>query len=171
MLEKVQGGGSSSVWLAEDTERKGAYLVAKILNGSAHEDETERQSFRRGIQSMYLLNGSNSSIAPKYIDHFELPLVVVMEHVTGSSLREVVGSGTFGEPTDILKIFEIIAQSVRSCHTSDGQVLHRDLKPGNIIFENWFIGYEKAQLLETTARLINFDLSWHRYSSGNTRSC
>lgn len=168
--EKLQGSGSSSVWLAEDTTQKGDYLVAKIMNGNVHEDETERMSFRRGIQSMYLLNGSNSSVAPKYIDHFELPLAVIMEHVTGSPLSEVTATGEFTESGDILKIFLIIARAVRSCHVSEGQVLHRDLKPGNIIFENWFPGYDKFQLLETTVRLINFDLSWHRYSSGNTKA-
>lgn len=170
LLEKIQGSGSSSVWLTEDVDQNGAYMIAKILNGAVHEDEAERQSFRRGIMSMYLLNGSNSPIAPKYVDHFETPLVVIMEHVTGSSLRDVVGSGLFNEPSDALNIFNIICRSVRSCHTSDGRVLHRDLKPGNIIFEDWFAGYEKSQLLETSARLINFDLSWHRYSSGNTKA-
>ena len=168
--EKIQGSGSSSVWLAEDETRSGDYLIAKIMNGNTHEDETERMSFRRGIQSMFLLNGSNSSIAPQYLDHYELPLVAVMEHVTGSPLSEVVESGEFKEPSDILKIFLIISQAIRSCHISDGQVLHRDLKPGNILFENWLPGYEKSQLLEASARLINFDLSWHRYSSGNTKA-
>ena len=168
--EKLQGGGSSSVWLAEDPLQGGEYLIAKVLNGNTHEDETERQSFRRGIESMYLLNGSNSSISPKYIDHFELPLAVVMEHITGSPLSEVIATGGFSEPEDTLIIFLAISQAVRSCHVSDGQVLHRDLKPGNIIFEGWFPGYEKAQLFEAPARLINFDLSWHRFSSGNTKA-
>ncbi len=168
--EKLQGSGSSSVWLVEDTANGGDYLIAKVLNGNTHEDETERQSFRRGIQSMYLLNGSNSSIAPKYIDHLELPLAVIMEHVNGSPLSEVIAMGEFCEPEDILKMFLTISQAVRNCHISDGQVLHRDLKPGNIIFENWFPGYEKSQLLEASVRLINFDLSWHRFSSGNTKA-
>lgn len=168
--EKLQGSGSSSVWLAEDTLKSNEYVVVKVLNGNTHEDETERQSFRRGIESMYLLNGSNSSIAPRYIDHLELPLAVIMEHITGSSLSEVVATGEFREPEDTLKIFLSIAQAVRSCHVSDGQVLHRDLKPGNIIFENWFPGYEKSQLIEASSRLINFDLSWHRFSSGNTKA-
>ena len=168
--EKIQGSGSSSVWLAEDPFQGGEYLIAKVLNGNTHEDETERQSFRRGIESMYLLNKSNSSISPKYIDHFELPLAVVMEHITGSPLSEVVKTEDFCEPSDTLTIFLAIAHAVRSCHVSEGQVLHRDLKPGNIIFEGWFPGYEKSQLFEAPARLINFDLSWHRYSSGNTKA-
>lgn len=144
--------------------------MIKVLNGTVHENETERQSFRRGIESMYLLNHSNVSIAPRYVDHFELPLAVAMEHINGSPLSEVISSEEFTEPEDILKIFIKVCNAVRICHLSDGYVLHRDLKPGNIICENWFPGYEKVQLLEGEIRLINFDLSWHRFSSGNTKA-
>ena len=167
---KIQGGGSSSVWLCEDETHKGEYLILKILNGVMHEDDAERQSFRRGIESMYLLNDVNTPIAPKYLDHLELPLAVVMEHINGSTLRDVISTGDFSESRDILRLFFMICDAIRNCHSADGHVLHRDLKPGNILFEDWYPGYEKSDLLESRTRLINFDLSWHRYSSGNTKA-
>lgn len=146
------------------------FLRCKTLNGNSHDDKTERQSFRRGIESLQLLGSAGLSVSPKYVFHIELPLAVIMEYVSGSNLREIIENNVLTNGYEKLKIFDSICRSVRACHMSSGNVLHRDIKPGNIIFKDWFIGYEASDLLEELVRLINFDLSWHRYSSGNTKS-
>lgn len=167
---RIHGGGSSTVWLCEDPENPSKYFVAKILNGNNHADDTERQSFRRGIESLFLLKETNLPVSPQYIDHLELPLTVIMEHISGSTLADVVESGLELQHDDVVKLFLLLVRTVRCCHMADGQVLHRDLKPRNIIFEGWYPGYEKSDLLDSNPRLINFDLSWHRYSHGNTKA-
>lgn len=170
LIDKIQSGGSSAVWLCEALEKRNLYAVAKVLNGNRHEDSTERQSFRRGIESMYLLKDLELRVAPEYFGHLELPLVAFMEHIPGATLDEVIAETEIGNPFDLLKLFEMICKAVRSCHLSDGQVLHRDLKPGNIIFRNWFNGYDISDLIASEIRLINFDLSWHRFTSGNSKA-
>lgn len=170
LVSKVQGGGSSTVWLCEDIENDGNYVIAKVLNGNRHEDKTERQSFRRGIESLYLLNDLENRVSPKYISHIELPLSVIMENIPGSTLFDVVSNSEIESYLDGIKLFLKICNALRICHLSDGNVLHRDLKPGNIIFTNWYPGYEVMDLLLSEIRLINFDLSWHRFSIGNTKA-
>ena len=170
LLSKLQTGGSSTVWLCEDERDPGKYLIAKILNGNSHEDSNERQSFRRGIESMFLLSDINMKVAPKYISHLELPLVSFMENVAGATLRDIIEPPFVDNASELLIIFKNICVSVRACHVSQGHVLHRDLKPGNIIFSDWFIGHDISDIFSSNVRLINFDMSWHRYSSGNTKA-
>jgi len=170
LIDKIQTGGSSSVWLCEDSNKKGEYFIAKTLAGSSHEDATERQSFRRGIESMYLLSNADLNVSPYYIFHLELPLTVIMEHVSGDNLSKIVAGKQLQNGINKLMIFEKICRTIRECHLSPGNVLHRDIKPGNIIFKDWYSGYDSEALFDSDVRLINFDLSWHKYSSGNTKA-
>lgn len=170
LVDKVQSGGSSTIWLCKDKDNPDEYLIAKVLNGNRHEDSVERQSFRRGIESMYLLSDLDKQVAPKYISHLETPLVAFMEQVAGTTLKDVVESESIQSSADLLKLFNAICRAIRECHISNGHVLHRDLKPGNIIFKGWFVSYDATDLFDSEIRLINFDLSWHRYSVGNTKA-
>ncbi|MEC7298470.1 MAG: SIR2 family protein, partial [Pseudomonadota bacterium] len=171
LLDKVHSGGSSSVWIVESSDRvDSSYKAMKLLSSTGLGDAIERQSFRRGIESLYLLTKSGEKIAPKYEYHYELPLAVIMENIAGSTLREFRESQSNVPAPMALELFSRVGRAVLTCHQSDGQVLHRDVKPGNILLEGWFVGYELSDIKAAKVRLINFDLSWHRFTSGNTKS-
>jgi serine/threonine protein kinase len=177
LIDEISTGPSTVVWLAREVAKDGRaqnidlqdYVVLKLLTASAFRDETLRQGFRRGIESLYYLSDQNQPVAPRYITHFDVPLAVVMEHVAGSNLDEVIdvlGRGLI----DRLKVFLNIARAVLSCHTSPGRVLHRDIKPKNVIVRGVYAGCDPDELLSAQVSMINFELSWHRFSKGSTKS-
>lgn len=170
VVKNLQSGGSSSVWLARKNESDADYVALKILSPDKLESLTVRQSFRRGVESLYLLTQENSGVAPKYLQHSELPLSVAMELIDGSTLSDFCQSFRRVEGKMLITLFKKICEAIRACHQSPGRVLHRDVKPGNIMLEGWHQGYELVDAVEAKIRLINFDLSWHRFTTGDTKS-
>lgn len=171
VVDRIHTGGVSGVWTVKNVEDEDeTYRALKSLSPDKLDDVAIRQSFRRGIESLYLLNSSNVTVAPKYIDHSELPLSVVMDFVSGATLSDLLSQHKKIPAKEVLGIFQRICSAVRSCHQSDGQVLHRDIKPGNILLEGWHRGYGLQDAVSANVRLINFDLSWHRFTSGDTKS-
>ena len=171
LIDRIQSGGSSAVWTAKDASSvESPYLALKLLSIAGMSDTTERQSFRRGIESLYLLTQSGESVAPKYEGHYELPLSVAMEHIAGETLREFRTHTQDLQESMAVDLFLRICRAVLCCHQSEDKVLHRDVKPGNILLEGWYTGYELEDAKAASIRLINFDLSWHRFTAGNTKA-
>lgn len=144
--------------------------AVKILSGQAFKDRIERESFRRGIESLFQLNKLNSPVAPRFLFHTNTPLGVAMELIQGATLADLHdGSKSVVQDywhSAILKI----CRSLLMCHTSEGEVLHRDIKPKNVIFEGVYVGCDGQDFLDAKVRFINFDMSWHKFSAGNTKS-
>ncbi|AUQ58892.1 Serine/threonine-protein kinase PknL [Phaeobacter inhibens] len=166
---KVSASNSSNVWLALQDDGKTACAV-KALSGQALKDDIERSSFRRGVESLYLLNRENRKVAPTYLFHTNVPMAVAMEFVEGASLADHMTSAKKLVQESWLEVCLGIGKSLLACHKSEGGVLHRDLKPQNIIFEGAYEGCEAVDLQEANVRFINFDMSWHKLSAGNTKS-
>ncbi|MEE1836586.1 protein kinase [Streptomyces sp. SP17KL33] len=59
-------------------------------------------------------------------------VVIVMEHVDGQSLREVLDEGPL-QVTEVARIGEQIATALAAAHAAG--VVHRDIKPANILLE------------------------------------
>jgi serine/threonine protein kinase len=166
---QISSSNSSNVWLALESD--GSTMCAvKSLSGQAHKDPVERESFRRGIESLHHLNTANQSVAPRFLFHTNIPLSVAMEYINGASLSEIFESSPDLVRDFWLETFLKIARSLLVCHISEGEVLHRDLKPKNILFEGAFAGCDSDDFHQSTVRFINFDMSWHKFSVGNTKS-
>ncbi|MGR3640829.1 protein kinase domain-containing protein [Alterinioella nitratireducens] len=171
-INRIASKGSSSVWLCEQSgsTEQDNYFALKIMSTSGIDDPIERESFRRGIESLFLLKKDGIDVGPDYITHYEIPLLLVMEIINGSSAKVFRENVDALEVRDVLTLFLNLCRSVLRCHRSDGAVLHRDLKPSNIILENWYPGYDVDDAITSPVRLINFDLSWHRFTTGNTKA-
>lgn len=160
---------SSSVWLALQDDGQ-TMCAVKSLSGQAFKDSVERESFRRGIESIYQLSNLNDPVAPRYIFHTNVPLSVGMEYISGSSLQDFVLSSSDLVRNNWLSVFQRVCRGILSCHTSDAEVLHRDIKPKNIIFSGAYVGCDSDDFAESAVRFINFDMSWHKFSTGNSKS-
>ena len=170
LTAQISSSNSSNVWLARESEDQ-PVLAVKSLSGQAIKDPIERESFRRGIESLYQLSGARQSVAPKYHSHTNIPLSVAMEFIEGASLVEILST-----TPDIFRAFWLetslkISNSLLACHLSEGEVLHRDLKPKNIMFEGVGVypGCDFDDFRRSVVRFINFDISWHKFSVGNTK--
>ena len=72
---------------------------------------------------------------PKYIEHFEEDgaLYLVMEKVEGESLASLRSRHRTLSVAEVTKMLEDIAEALRYLHGRAPFIVHRDIKPGNII--------------------------------------
>lgn len=124
-------GGFGAVYMADDAEH-GRKVAIKVLPGTL--GDTERRRFDRERQTMGRL-GSHPNIIPVhesgYTDDGEG--YIVMELASGGSLGDRLDqSGPLGWD-EALDIAVAIAGAAQAAH--DQGVLHRDIKPDNILID------------------------------------
>ncbi len=123
----IGAGGMGEVYRARDT-RLGRDVAVKVLPPEAADAERQ-QRFAREAQIIASLNHPNivtlHSVEQSGDHHF-----LTMELVEGKTLRDVIPSG--GLPVDrLLDIAIPLADAVGAAHARG--VVHRDLKPGNVM--------------------------------------
>ncbi len=72
---------------------------------------------------------------PAFVDHFEADgaLYLVMEKIEGESLAALRKRGGTLEETEVLRLLRDASEVLDYLHTRAPPVIHRDLKPGNVI--------------------------------------
>jgi len=71
---------------------------------------------------------------PRYIDHFEQDgaLYLVMEKIEGQTLASLRRAGSLGK-ADVVRLLRDASDVLEYLHTRVPPVVHRDIKPGNVI--------------------------------------
>jgi tRNA A-37 threonylcarbamoyl transferase component Bud32 len=72
---------------------------------------------------------------PRYVDHFEQDgsLYLVMEKIEGESLAAIQKRGAVLPETDVIRLLHDASDVLDYLHGREPPVIHRDLKPGNVI--------------------------------------
>lgn len=163
VLKKIGGRNNSSVYEAVDADNN-RYAI-KILNMDKWRSPLYAASFRRGVESLRILNEQYMSITAGFVEAHEVPQALVMEYVDGHNLSDVVlaGGSVYSFWEDGINILSNICRELVSAHDLEQSVLHRDLRPGNIRLPNYYTseGEERHAVC-----LLNFDLSWHKMAQG-----
>ncbi|MFQ3560411.1 Stk1 family PASTA domain-containing Ser/Thr kinase [Streptomyces gramineus] len=126
-------GGMAEVHLAHDT-RLGRTVAVKTLRADLARDPSFQARFRREAQSAASLN--HPAIVAVYdtdedeIDHVPVPYIV-MEHVDGSTLRQLQQSGRELMPERSLELTTGILRGLEYAHRNG--IVHRDVKPANVM--------------------------------------
>src|SRR5262249_23294871 len=132
VLEQLGSGGMGSVYLCEHMLMRRRVAV-KVLPTAKAEDPAALERFYREARAVAALDHPN--IVRAYdIDQDEKLHFLVMEHVDGSSLQEIIKKNG---PMDVLRVCHYMRQSalgLQHAHESAGLV-HRDIKPGNILID------------------------------------
>ena len=127
LLEKLGSGGQGEVWRAHD-ETRGVDIALKVPPANDVPHETVLAAFEREYAIAARLEHSN--ILKVFQPHRSGDVVVLpMELAAGGDLRRLRGAGYL----DIIPVLLDIAQALEHAH--DRGVIHRDLKPGNILFD------------------------------------
>jgi eukaryotic-like serine/threonine-protein kinase len=90
-----------------------------------------------------------------YYKATEIPAMVVMEYIDGPNLKEAVESKNCHEWFDILFISFQISSIILSAHDLPERVLHRDIRPSNIMLKDYY------SCNEYNVVVCDFDLSWY----------
>ncbi len=132
VLEKLGAGGMGIVYLCEHKLMRRRVAV-KVLPENAANDADSLQRFYREARAVAALDHPN--IVRAYdIDQDDKLHFLVMEHVDGSSLQEIVKKTG---PMDVLRACHYIRQAalgLQHAHDAAG-IVHRDIKPGNILVD------------------------------------
>lgn len=153
-LESACGqGGFGLVWKAVDT-RTGLFVALKVLLEQHADDRRLRQRFFRGAQVLSELSHDAIVRVRSGVEQEGLRFFYVMDFIEGASLNALLGERPRAE---LLKYILQIGDALAHLHARD--LLHRDVKPSNILVSR------KGQ-----AKLIDFDLvTGDAYSPMTTR--
>jgi serine/threonine-protein kinase len=130
IIKELGHGGMCTVYVAHDP-RSNRDVAIKILPSELTQDPSFRTRFEREAQAVALLE--HPAIVPVY-DYGEADgqNYLVMRLMTGGSLEDHIRQG----PMDIAeaaRIIATIAPGLDQAHTQG--MVHRDIKPGNILFD------------------------------------
>ena len=149
LVEKTLGaGGFSTVYLATDTvlERQVALKVLTPQLDDKESFETVRERFFQEAQILAQLQSPHTVRLYDYDDHPGQLLYMALEYVDGATLKEHLESAGRFEPRRALDVTEQILQGLREVHGLD--VLHRDLKPQNVMLFEHLDDADRVKLLD-----------------------
>ena len=128
ILEKLGAGGMGEVYLAEDTTLK-RQVALKVLPPELAASQERLERFQREAETLAALDHPN--IVHIYsVEEVDGVRFLTMQLVEGKRLSELISKS--GMPLE--RIFEIaipLADALAAAHEKG--VIHRDLKPGNIM--------------------------------------
>ena len=125
-LGTIGTGGMARVVLAHD-ERLGRQVAIKRLHADSPAETARR--FDREARLGASLNHPNV-VAIYDVDCEAEDVLIVMEYVEGETLKEALARGPLDPPAVVSMVTDIAAALD---HAHAGGVVHRDVKPGNIL--------------------------------------
>ena len=128
LLRLLGTGGMSEVYLARDT-RLGRKVALKLILGEQTDSPRLRRMFRAEAQATASFNHPNIVTIYHVGQHEESPYLA-LEYLEGETLTARFRRARPGL-REIQRIALDIAHALREAHSHD--ILHRDLKPGNVI--------------------------------------
>src|SRR6266511_965582 len=131
ILEEIGRGGMGVIYRARQRHSRRIVALKRIMSYDVVSRET-LERFRREAEAAASLDHPN--ILPIYeVGHGEdgLPFFS-MKYAAGGSLQKA-GPALRGEPRECVRLMAKVAHAVQYAH--EHGVLHRDLKPGNILLD------------------------------------
>lgn len=157
LIEQVARGAYGKVFRAEDPE--GQPIAIKVLLPELRAENQLLHSFRRGVAAMRILEGRKVAGMVAYKAASEIPAFVTMDWIEGPNLAEAKEGGLLADWNVILWACLELARILRSAHELPERVLHRDVRPANVMIRNgWsYPDYDDWELV-----VLDFDLSTFR---------
>jgi serine/threonine-protein kinase len=116
----------AEVWLASDAELDRKVVVKLLASGA------ERERFTREARAVAALSHPNIVHLFDFGDERDRPYMV-FEYLAGGSLEERLQRGERLSNEEIANVAHAIAEGL--AHAHERGVVHRDLKPGNVLFD------------------------------------
>jgi serine/threonine protein kinase/Flp pilus assembly protein TadD len=153
ILAKLGEGGMGVVYKAQDTKLKRT-VALKFLPRDLMIDSEAKRKFYKEAQA------AASIVHPHVCTIYEVKEVysktfIVMEYLTGQSLKEMIKSGPIGIDKTLKYIIQV-AEGIQKAHEKG--IIHRDIKSANIIITE-----------EGTAKILDFGLAKFKKQTQTTK--
>jgi eukaryotic-like serine/threonine-protein kinase len=130
--ERIGHGGMGDIYRATD-ETLGRAVAIKLLAERYADDVAIRSRFTREALAAARLSGEPNTVTIFDVGEWNDRPFIVMEYLGGGSLEERLREDGAEEPGQIVRWLE---QAARALDTAHGQgVVHRDVKPGNLLLD------------------------------------
>jgi len=136
IIEHIGRGGMADVWSARDQRLRRMVAIKTIAVGMT-QDVDPLALFEKEAQTIAQME--HPHILPIYdFGEYDSSLYIVMRYVTGGSLEHQLGTGAL-PVNEVLRIGDAIAKALDYAH--ENNVIHLDLKPGNILLDSSQVPY------------------------------
>jgi non-specific serine/threonine protein kinase len=127
---KLGEGGMGAVYAADDLQLQRP-VALKFLSAQMAADPEARRRLVKEARAASRLNHPNIATIYEVEETEETPFIA-MEQVSGESLKQVLLRGAL-KPAQLLDVAGQITEGLHEAHQAG--VLHRDIKPGNIMLD------------------------------------
>jgi serine/threonine-protein kinase len=157
-LEKLGAGGMGEIYKARDS-RLNRIVAVKVLAPGRTRDPERRRRFIQEAQAASALNHPNIITIHDILPEGDTQYMV-MEHVSGQTLHEMIAAGRLPVP-QVLQISTQMANALSAAHAAG--IIHRDLKPANVMVTGSglvkVLDFGLAKLMDPGARMRSGDSS------------
>jgi serine/threonine-protein kinase len=130
--ELIGRGGMGDIYRATDSVL-GRVVAVKILADRFAQDESVRERFTREALSAARLSGEPNTVTIYDVGEHDGRPYIVMEHLSGGSLHDVLQGGGAQTSERVLTWLEEAARALDVAHREG--VVHRDVKPANLMLD------------------------------------
>jgi hypothetical protein len=153
LVDQLGRGGFATVWKAYDRETRGVVAI-KVLHGQWVEDRSRRERFTRGARGMMRLHHPAIVRVLREPAEDEDFWFYVMEWIDGPTLHRAILDGMLSWRGALLGVIRV-CEALDHAHAHG--IVHRDVKPANILIDRAGRSY-----------LSDFDLLLAEDSTGGT---
>jgi eukaryotic-like serine/threonine-protein kinase len=134
IVEKLGGGGMGVVYRAVDLHLNRDVAI-KVLKSGRLTDPSMRQRFSLEAHALSRVSHPNVAVIHDFSGDRGIQYIV-MEYIPGSTLGDRIRAGRASEP-EVVTLGIQVADGLAAAHQAG--VIHRDLKPGNVMLtqEGW----------------------------------
>ena len=129
VVRLLGAGGMGEVYLAKDQHLDGKEVALKVLPAGALADEAARKRLRKEAIALSKVSHPNIAVVSDFDTQRDIDFLV-MEYVRGQTLTQRLAAGALTEK-EVSRLGSQIASALEEAHEQG--VVHRDLKPGNVL--------------------------------------
>ncbi len=136
IIGKISEGGMGKIYLAQDKKMKCMVVIKQMIPFAENEDDINYLAKRFKEEARLLFRLKHASI-PRVVDYFieNNNFYMIMEFIEGQNLLQYVAHKPDGRLSvdEAVDLMEKVCDILKFLHKQKPPIIHRDIKPGNIM--------------------------------------